>query len=402
MKVSIPSEIGDQNKYAILKLIKENAGISRNYIAKSLHISATAVSKNVNALIAAGIVREEGTNYSTLGRKPVMLHFNSEMLCVLGIEIMPQVLRGAISDLNGTVLKLLNVPSMIEQGAASVLSQLDQLINTLIGICPKNSRVATATIAFPALSAQYDENNLMSTFAPEWKEIDIRKHVEEKFNISVTVKNDVELDLIGECYKGAGVNYKNIFYLKYGEGFAARAMINGKLLGGYNGAAGELGYYINEIPKSDRFLCPGVTEQFLCRDIFNEYKNKSEKQIDEKDSKLKFRDLVNFADSGDDAAIDIVNHVVDSIAVIIANMVLMLDPEIVILGAEASYLRESDITRIEQILKATCPFVPKIVLSTLGFNSSIIGGINIALKDAERELVNYWKQLDTTEVTVIK
>lgn len=402
MKVSIPSEIGDQNKYAILKLIKENDGISRNYIAKSLHISATAVSKNVNALISAGIVREEGTNNASLGRKPIMLHFNSEILCVLGIEIMPQVLRGAISDLKGTVLKLLNVPSMIEQGAASVLSQLDQLINTLMDMCPDNSRVATAAIAFPALSTQYDENNLMSTFAPEWKEIDIRKHVEEKFNLSVTVKNDVELDLIGECYKGAGVNYKNIFYLKYGEGFAARAMINGKLLGGYNGAAGELGYYISDIPKCGSFICPGVTEQYLCRDIFNEYRNKSGKQIDETYSKLKFRDLVNFADNGDEVAKDIVNHVVNSIAVIIANMVLMLDPEIVILGAEASFLRESDVIRVEQILKATCPFVPQIVLSTLGFNSAIIGGIQIALKNAEGELVNYWRQLDTTEVTLIK
>lgn len=391
MKVTIPSEIGDQNKYAILKLIKGRDGISRNDIARNLRLSPTAVSKNVNALIAAGIIREEGTDNASIGRKPIILRYNNELMCVLGVEVMPQELRGAISDLNGSVLGWQHAPSKVEQGAQAVLSQLDLIIDKLFGMCPLKSRVATIAMAIPALSRQTDENNLMSIFIPEWNEINAKEHVENRFGVPVVVMNDVELDLIGECSMGAGVNYKDILYIKYGEGFAARTIINGKLLSGCNGAAGELGYYLPGISSSrDRFSCPGVTEQQLCRDIFHKYKKLSGGD-NEAIAQLKFRDLIVRADSGDNAAITIVDQVVDNIAVIISNMVLMLDPEIVILGAEASYFREKDIARIRQVISSTCPFVPKIATSKLGSNSAIFGGIQIALKHAEDKLASYWK-----------
>lgn len=60
MKIYNPTDIGDRNKLSILRLIKENDGISRQEISRRLHLSAPAVSNNVSALIENGIVYENG------------------------------------------------------------------------------------------------------------------------------------------------------------------------------------------------------------------------------------------------------------------------------------------------------------------------------------------------------
>ncbi|HHW47755.1 MAG TPA: ROK family transcriptional regulator [Clostridiaceae bacterium] len=383
--ISCPSMVGDNNKFTILKLIKNSNGISRQDISRTLKLSAPAVSKNVAALISAGIIREEGTDETRLGRKPVLLKYNSNLMYVLGIEIMPRGLRGAISDLCGNVISQYNVPSDIEKGTNGVLVRLRELIEFLLEKKPEGGDVTTAGIAVPGLTDKKIDFNLISTFIDEWNAVDVKSYVEDNFKISAIVMNDVELDLIGECWIGAGKDYNNILLVKYGDGFAARSMINGMLLTGANRAAGEIGYYlpsINDVRQS--FFSPGVTENKLCREVLKQYGADSKR-------KISFSELLKKADEGDATACSIVEKVVDDLAVIINNIVLVIDPEVVILGSEAAFLRDQDINRIKDILCKTSPAVPEIRVSQLRENAGVMGGIKVAITSAEENLINYWK-----------
>jgi len=377
--------VGDNNKFTILKLIKNSNGISRQDISRTLKLSAPAVSKNVAALISAGIIREEGTNETRLGRKPVLLKYNSNLMYVLGIEIMPRGLRGAISDLSGNIISQHNVPSDIEKGTDAVLARLRELIEFLRDKKPEGGDITTAGIAVPGLTDKKIDFNLISTFIDEWNAVDVKGFVEDNFQISAIVMNDVELDLIGECWIGAGKDYKNIVMVKYGDGFAARSMINGELLTGANRAAGEIGYYLPSIRDVRKgFYSPGVTENKLCREVLKKYNANSKK-------KISFSELLKKADEGDVSARFIVEEVIDDLAVIINNVVLVIDPEVVILGSEAAFLRDQDISRIKDILCKTSPVVPEIRVSQLRENAGVMGGIKVAIASAEENLINYWK-----------
>ncbi len=101
MKALNPTDIGDQNKLSILKIIKENDGISRQEISKRLNLSAPAVSKNIAALLETKIIREAGTDETSMGRKPIQLKYNGSIMYVISIEMMPQAVRGGIADLYG-------------------------------------------------------------------------------------------------------------------------------------------------------------------------------------------------------------------------------------------------------------------------------------------------------------
>jgi len=383
LKVLNPTDIGDQNKLSILQIIKENDGISRQEISKRLKLSAPAVSKNIAALLETGIIWEAGIDETSMGRKPIQLKYNASIMYVMGIEMMPNEIRGAIADLYGNTIAWETKPLSLENGVTAVLNQLDEVIDKLILQKAEGSKLAAIVIGVPALTGQEDLNDLFITYLPEWKDIDLKHYVEERYQVKTEIMNDVELALMGECAEGEGRVSDNILFIKYGEGFAARAVIDGNLLKGYNMAAGEIGYYLEDISKlTGDFVCPGRIEQELCKAAIRkkEYEGYSGIEYLQKQS-----------GQGNTESEQALERIINRIAVIIANTVLVLNPEIVILGGIASKFNEDTILKIESVLRRTCPFVPKIAVSQLGIDAPVIGGIKIALESAEKQLITYWK-----------
>ena len=94
---------------------------------------------------------------------------------------------------------------------------------------------------------------------------------------------------------------------------------------------------------------------------------------------------------GDKEAKEAVKKIVRKIAVVIANSVLMLNSEMVILGGVSEIFTEENLGEIKGILERVCPFVPEVVTSKLGRDASIIGGVKMALDYAEEQIVELWK-----------
>ncbi|WP_418615170.1 ROK family transcriptional regulator [[Ruminococcus] torques] len=381
MKIYNPTDIGDRNKLMILRLIKVYDGISRQEISKRMHLSAPAVSNNVAALIENGIVYENGCDDTSLGRKPRQLSYKGDLYYVISVELMPKKVRAGIADLYGEVQQWTEKEIIVENGVDEVLGQLDSAIDELLEKRKKDVDVIAIAVGVPALTGQNDLNDLFGTYLPEWKNVDLKEHILQKYNVEAIIVNDVELALIGERERGVGKKQTNIVYIKYGEGFAARAIVDGYLLKGNNMAAGELGYYLESLEEmTDEFVCPGRFEKKVCQNIFSECGEKNG-----------LSDLILRAEQGDEAADAIVKKIIRKIAVVIANIVLMLNSEMVILGGDSEIFTEENIVEIKKILEKVCPFVPEVVTSKLGADAPIIGGIKVALDYAEEQIIMLWK-----------
>lgn len=381
MKIYNPTDIGDRNKLSILRLIKNYDGISRQEISRRLHLSAPAVSNNVAALIENGIVYENGCDDTSLGRKPKQLSYKGDLYYVISVELMPKRVRAGMADLYGDIKFWEEREISVEDGVEEVLSQLDTVIDNLMAKRERNIEIIAIAVGAPALTGQNDLNDLLSTYLPDWKDVNLKEHISRKYKTAAIIVNDVELALIGEREKGIGKKQANIIYIKYGEGFAARAIVDGYLLKGNNMAAGELGYYAESLEQlSEGFLCPGRLEQEICNDVFSRY--------GEKGNPSGFLSCVR---CGDKEAKEAVKKIVRKIAVVIANSVLMLNSEMVILGGVSEIFTEENLAEIKEILEKICPFVPEVVTSKLGRDASIIGGVKMALDYAEEQIVELWK-----------
>jgi predicted NBD/HSP70 family sugar kinase len=152
---------------------------------------------------------------------------------------------------------------------------------------------------------------------------------------------------LGELNYGLGKNYKNFVVIDIGYGIAAGIVVDGKLVYGSQGKAGEFGHFIVD-PKSKiqckcgsygclEALASGRHIATLGKELF--YKKKSQKLIElcnndvnSIDAKLVFE----AARSGDQQAIEIVESITNYLGIGIASLVNLLDPEVIFMGGGIS------------------------------------------------------------------
>lgn len=77
---------------------------------------------------------------------------------------------------------------------------------------------------------------------PGWDHVPLREIFYEHFNIPIFVENDANAATFGEHMFGAGRGCKNMIYLTISTGIGGGVLLNGQLLRGRNGTAGELGH----------------------------------------------------------------------------------------------------------------------------------------------------------------
>lgn len=81
------------------------------------------------------------------------------------------------------------------------------------------------------------------------RELNVAKALTKKINLPVVVANDANVAALGEQWQGAGSKYDSLVMFTLGTGVGGGIIINGKILSGTNGSAGELGHMpILELP----------------------------------------------------------------------------------------------------------------------------------------------------------
>ncbi len=77
---------------------------------------------------------------------------------------------------------------------------------------------------------------------PGWDNIPITEMLSEKFGVPAYLCNDANASALAEWRYGAGRGSENMVFLTFGTGLGAGIIMNGRLVSGANGMAGELGH----------------------------------------------------------------------------------------------------------------------------------------------------------------
>jgi glucokinase len=140
----------------------------------------------------------------------------------------------------------------------------------------------------------------------------------------VKVTNDAHAALLGEIWQGAAKDMKNVVMLTLGTGVGGAVVCDGRLLKGHLGRAGHIGHTSVDLdgPK-DLAECPGSIEYF----IGNGYLQRR--------TQGRFtmtRDLLSAVAAQDPFAIEIWQRSLKALAVTLASMINLFDPEVVLIG----------------------------------------------------------------------
>ncbi|MFK4343420.1 MULTISPECIES: ROK family protein [unclassified Paenibacillus] len=360
------------NKSIVLERIRLHAPLSRAQLSSQTGLNKATVSNLVAELITDGLVYETGLGESSGGRKPLMLLFNSRAGFVLGIEVSVQYIKGALTDLAGTIETELTFP-LAQHDPAFVMEQIQKLVEGLMQTAPQSPHgIVGIGLGVPGM---VDESGTV-LFAPNlgWEEVPLRHQLEEELGLPVVVDNEANVGAQGELYYGMDGEHRqlvrDLVYISAGSGIGAGIIIDGKPYQGAWGYAGETGHM--SIDWNGRLCSCGSRG---CWELYA-----SEKAYAASTFKLPAHstaELLPFALQGDTNTLSVFRDIGRYLGVGITNIVNSLNPGMLIIGgplAEARTWLEQSMREV--IDERALPYHRRqlqIRFSTLGSRSTMLG-----------------------------
>jgi len=188
--------------------------------------------------------------------------------------------------------------------------------------------------------------------------------------------NDVKLAALAELRWGALAGVICGAYLNLGTGIAASLIVGGQVVEGAHGAAGEIGYWLTDSSATSRMAAEGTvpTEEALGgRGVARQTTALFGRAVE-------VAELVAWAEE-DQRAKMLLQSVWDKIGTLVANLAIVCDPEVLVLGG--GYVRSDrfPIDAIARFVARAVPYPPEVVRAHFAADASLHGAVAVALRD---------------------
>jgi glucokinase len=152
--------------------------------------------------------------------------------------------RNTISNITG---KRVNNTGTVQE----VMNEIFDLIDPLIDDKVEAIGMGVPSVVDIEKGIVYDVQ-----YIPSWKEVPLKKWMEDRYGIPVFVNNDANCFALGELYFGKGKGISSMIGLTIGTGLGAGIIINHKLYAGPNCGAGEFGM-VDYLDNVYEYYCSG-------------------------------------------------------------------------------------------------------------------------------------------------
>ncbi|MDI9219012.1 MULTISPECIES: ROK family protein [Clostridium] len=235
----------------------------------------------------------------------------------ISIDIGGTAIKYGVIAEHGTILIKDNMDTEAHKGGPEILNKVFRIVEKylekyeLVGIC-----ISTAGM----VDIEKGEIFYSSPLIPRYAGTKFKKELEERFLIPCEVENDVNCAGLAERISGAAIDSKITLCLTIGTGIGGCILIDEKVFHGFSNSACEIGYM--HMFSSD-FQSLGATS-ILTKKVA-ERKKSSEEKWDG-------YNIFEEAKKGDEICITAIDEMVEVIAIGIANICYVINPEVVVLG----------------------------------------------------------------------
>ena len=190
-----------------------------------------------------------------------------------------------------------------------------------------------------------------------YKGFDWKKEIKNELGIPAVVENDVKSAAMGELIYGAGQGYNSAFVLTVGTGIGGSLILDGKIHRGASGHAGEIGYMPFE---TDKFEALASTSALVEKSL----ESYPEKNLDNG------KKIFDAIDKCDEDAKKLVDQMTDILARGISNIMLIANPELILIGGGISEQKEKF---IDPIIEKVKTYVPENIFESTKIKATKLG-----------------------------
>lgn len=223
----------------------------------------------------------------------------------------------------------------------------------------------------------------------DWVNKPVAKELSELTGLPCRGGNDVNVAGLGEMWRGGARGYKNVVVVPIGTGLGAAIIVDGKVITGAKGAAGEVGHIHvdDEIEQACGCGAVGCVEQFSSATGLVRMAKKLVSETDRATSlrdleEITAKDVIDAAKAGDVAADEIFDKFCDCLGYSLAATAAVIDPEIFIIGGGVSKAGQVLVDRVQAyFVKYVWPGCRgiKFALAELGNDAGIYGAASMII-----------------------
>jgi predicted NBD/HSP70 family sugar kinase len=326
----------DINRRIVLNLIRKHQPVSRAELSRHSRLQRSTVSVITEQLIAERWVKVGAFGDLPRGRKPKFLHLNGERAGVLGIDIRPEKTTIMLADLD--------MRSLAQESMATNADP-DEFIKELCG-CLRHLMSTNPQMHFEgigvALPGRIDLASNRLVFAPNlaWKGVDLKAPLEAATGLPVELENAANACALAEIWGGAhSESVHNLVALTVSEGIGVGMILNGQLVRGATGLAGEFGH-VSIIEDGPLCRCGnrGCLEACASNTAAIRYFTELESNQNGHKSETPptFDRLMQLAEEGEGNAIKALERMAHYLGMGVAMMVTGLAPDVVVVVGDAT------------------------------------------------------------------
>ncbi|GAA4003134.1 ROK family transcriptional regulator [Streptomyces marokkonensis] len=363
-----------RNLARVMHTVSAEGPLSRAAVASRIGLTRAAVSTLVDELIRSGLLEELGPERpGRVGRPGSALAVSAQGPAGIGAEVGVDHLAVCAVDLRGRLRsRVVRYGSNRGRSLGPVTEQLTGLVRQVVseveaeGLWP-----AGLAVAVPGLVAR-DARTVVRAPNLDWHDADLGARLPD--DLPLIVDNEANFGALAELWLGDGTP-RDFLHVSAEIGIGAAVVVDGRLLRGFRGFAGELGH-MPVSPDGPECACGG-------RGCLEQYAG--EKAVLRAAGVEAGEDRVGLlagrAAEGDEAVRRALREAGTALGIALTGAVNLLDPESVVLGGALAGLAPWLLPALrDELARRTAGPACPVTVSELGSEGPLLGAAHSVVR----------------------
>lgn len=314
-----------ENTNLILDLIQAHQLISRAELAKLARMSPTTVSRIVQSLIDMRLVQETNEYTGGVGRRATKLTLNPEAALSIGVSLDERELQFMIINLVGETVVMEKLEGEYNKDPYDILQMIKSEIEEIIHQNDINeNRITGVCVAMPGI-IHHETGVVYKSAQLGWDDVPFKEILESALPYAIHVDNELNVRAFAEKMTNQDQEIDSMVVIGFGSGVGSALIDGDDIYRGSINAAGEIGHTV-VTPNGTLCTCGnfGCLQTYIAERFLLDEANKHA-------SVAVTKDIVTYAENGENWAINIIDRAITYAAITINNAICVSNPDKVIL-----------------------------------------------------------------------
>ncbi len=360
------------NMQLVLEKMIEIRETSRIELSKLTTLNKATISSIVQELVNLKFVLETNRTIRTAGRSANVIELNKNAGRIFSVELLPRELYAIITNLYGEILYEIRKPIP----GSEFFTYLSTLMKTIDDLKQNtfDSVYGIIGIGIGVYGILSKDKKIKFTTFNSWKDIELKKIIEDYSGIKTYVENEANISALGE--KISYPDYENLVSLNIGTGVGAGIIIGHTLYTGNDGYAGEFGHSII-VPDGKQCICgnKGCLERYIANDAI------IERYFELTNETITLETFIKKYKTGDVNVIQVYNEFINYLSIAINNIAQTLNPKAIVISSLIVEEISESISLIKNQLRSKIMNLDLLTTSKFKSKTNVLGLTHLLIQE---------------------